>query len=211
MAELRSLVAPAKTVLLTMECQRAVIGDLSSFPILREAAIAQGVIGNGARLCSQARDAGVRVIHCTVERRKDHAGTVVNTRMMAASMKAATNGSGLWVGSPGVEVVQEFKQDDRDFVSPRLHGMTPFTGTGLDQLIRNLGATTLVAVGVSLNIGVLGLALSASDLGYQVVVATDAVAGVPAEYGRQLLEGTLSLVATLATTDELCAAWPPAF
>jgi biuret amidohydrolase len=211
LTELRDLVAPSHTVLVTMECQRGVIGDLSSFPVLRDAAIAQGVLANGARLCAQARDAGVRVIHCTVERRRDRAGTVVNTRMMAASMKASTNGSGLWVGSPGAEVVQEFSEDDRDFLSPRLHGLTPFTGTSLDQLIRNLGATTVVAMGVSLNIGVLGLTLSASDLGYQVVVPSDAVAGIPVEYGRQILDSTIALVATVTTTDALCDAWPAGF
>jgi nicotinamidase-related amidase len=210
-ASLREIVAPAHTVLLTMECQRGVIGDLSSFPLLREAAASEGVLTNGARLCAHARDAGVRVIHCTVERRRDLAGTVVNNRMLAASMKATGNGNGLWTGSAGAEVVHEFLPDDRDLVSSRLHGLTPFTGTGLDQLIRNLGATTVVAIGVSLNIGILGLALSASDLGYQVVIPTDAVTGVPVEFGRQILEGTLRFIATLTTTAEVCTAWPAAF
>ena len=46
--------------------------------------------------------------------------------------------------------------------------------------------TTVVAIGVSLNVGVLGLVLSAVDLGYQVVVPTDAVAGVPEAYASLL-------------------------
>ena len=60
---------------------------------------------------------------------------------------------------------------------------------------------------MSLNIGVIGLALSAVDLGYQVVIPTDAVAGVPAEYGREILDRSLSLLATLTTTEELIEAW----
>jgi hypothetical protein len=48
------------------------------------------------------------------------------------------------------------------------------------------------------------------DLGYQVVVASDAVAGVPLEYGQTVLGGTISLLATLATVDELSATWSAA-
>ena len=90
---------------------------------------------------------------------------------------------------------------------PRLHGLTPFTATSLDQTLRNLGVTTVVAIGVSLNIGVLGLALSAVDLGYQVVIVTDAVAGVPLAYGHQILDGTLGLLATMISSEDLTSAW----
>ena len=79
--------------------------------------------------------------------------------------------------------------------------------TSLDQTIRNLGATTVIPVGVSINIGILGLVLSAVDLGYQVVIPTDAVAGVPIEYGEKVLEGTLSLLSTLTTTEEIISNW----
>ena len=64
---------------------------------------------------------------------------------------------------------------------------------------------TVVATGVSVNLGVFGMALTALDLGYQVVIPTDAVAGVPREYADAVLEHSLSLIATLTTTDELLA------
>ncbi len=98
-------------------------------------------------------------------------------------------------------------EDPRDIVVPRLHGMTPFTSTSLDQILRNLGVRTVVATGVSVNLGVFGMALTALDLGYQVVIPTDAVAGVPREYADAVLEHSLSLIATLTTTDELLALW----
>jgi nicotinamidase-related amidase len=44
---------------------------------------------------------------------------------------------------------------------------------------------------------------------YQVVVVTDAVAGFPVEYGQAVLEHSLSLLATLVTTDDLIAVWEP--
>jgi nicotinamidase-related amidase len=85
--------------------------------------------------------------------------------------------------------------------------MTPFTSTSLDQILRNLGVTTVVATGNSVNIGVLGLVMVAVDLGYQVVVVRDAVAGVPKAYADAVLDNTIALLATIVTTDELLAAW----
>ena len=64
-----------------------------------------------------------------------------------------------------------------------------------------------MATGVSVNLGVLGLAIEACNLGYQVVVPRDAVAGLPAAYAEAVLDNTFPLIATLTTTDELLAAW----
>ena len=49
--------------------------------------------------------------------------------------------------------------------------------------------------------------LDAVNRSYQVVVVSDAVVGTPVDYGVQVLAHTLSLVATLASTDELVEAW----
>ena len=85
--------------------------------------------------------------------------------------------------------------------------MTPFTSTSLDQILRNLGIRTVIATGVSVNLGVTGMVLSALDLGYQVVIPRDAVAGVPREYADAVLDNSLSLVSTLTTSDEILEAW----
>ena len=49
--------------------------------------------------------------------------------------------------------------------------------------------------------------LVAVDLGYHVVVPRDAVVGIPVEYGNSVLDNTISLLATITTTDELIATW----
>ena len=64
-----------------------------------------------------------------------------------------------------------------------------------------------MAVGSSVNIGILGLVLVAVDLGYQVVVPRDAVVGVPVDYGEAVLDNTIALLATLTTTTELVGVW----
>ena len=127
--------------------------------------------------------------------------------MLSASQKMNKAGTGLVEHTEGAELIPSFGPETEDILVPRLHGLTPFTSTSLDQIIRNLNAQTIVALGVSLNIGVLGLALSAVDLGYQVVIPTDTVAGVPVEYGHEVLNNSMSLLATLTTTEELISAW----
>jgi nicotinamidase-related amidase len=67
--------------------------------------------------------------------------------------------------------------------------------------------TTIVGVGVSVNIGMTNFAFDAVNRGYQFVLPTDAVAGVPADYAASVIENTLTLVATLTTSADVVAAW----
>jgi nicotinamidase-related amidase len=67
--------------------------------------------------------------------------------------------------------------------------------------------STVVVVGVSLNVAIPNLVLDAVNRSYQVVVVSDAVAGIPVEYGEQVVAHTLAAIATVCTTDELVDAW----
>ena len=198
------LLDPATTAVVTMELQRGVTGDLARMAALREVLVADGTIDNAAALCAGARAAGVRVVHATAVSRPDKAGHVANCRILAAS---SAGPSAIEVGSPGAEVMPELGVSDADIVVERLHGMTPFVSTSLDQILRNLGVRTIVAAGNSVNIGVLGLVMNGVDLGYQVVVPRDAVAGVPREYADAVLDNTIALLATVTTTAEVLSVW----
>jgi nicotinamidase-related amidase len=188
-----------------MELQRGVTGDLAAMQSLAEEVRAAGVIDNVARLCRAARAADASVVHCTAVFRPDKRGSKINSRIQAASTKL--NQGRLDIGQPGAEVMPEIGPEPTDVVVTRIHGMTPFTSTSLDQVLRNMGITTIVATGNSVNIGVLGLVLTAIDLGYQVIVPRDAVAGVPKDYADAVLDNTIALLATLCSTDDLISAW----
>jgi biuret amidohydrolase len=205
---LRAILEPSTTAVLTMELQNGVVGEGAMFAALVDELQRAGTVDTVRRLCEGARDAGARVVHCTVVARPDGAGSSENCKIFALSAKQRREhgSTATDIGTPGADVVAGL-EDPRDIVVPRLHGMTPFTSTSLDQILRNLGVRTVVATGVSVNLGVIGMALTALDLGYQVVIPTDAVAGVPREYADAVLEHSLSLVSTLMTTDELLALW----
>jgi nicotinamidase-related amidase len=201
--DLRSLVAPAHTALVTQECQRGVIGDLSALPALADAARG-GMIANVAALVDAARRAGVRVVHCTAERRPDGLGANANARIFQYMARAKV---GLHPGSPAAELVPEIRLAPSDLVLARLHGLSPFAGTELDPILRNLGVRTIVGVGVSVNVAIQNLAFDAVNAAYQVVIPRDAVAGFPREYQEAVFEHTLGAVATVTTTADVLGAW----
>jgi nicotinamidase-related amidase len=206
--DLRTVVDPATTAVLTMELQRGVTGDLSAMPDLAREVAAAGVLDNVARLCRAARAAGAKVVHCTAVFRPELAGYKVTSRIQAVAVKL--NRERLLQGQPGAAVMPEIGPEPTDIEVPRFHGMTPFTSTSLDQTLRNMGISTIIGTGNSVNIGVMGMTMSAVDLGYQVVVPRDAVAGVPKQYADLVLEHSIGMLATVCTTDDIIAAWPGA-
>jgi nicotinamidase-related amidase len=171
---------------------------------LAEAVARHGTIERIQTLLAAARRAGVRVFHLTMARRADGAGSLVNCRLLAATRKSANP---LVVGSPQQAIVAALAPIETDHVLVRYHGLTPFHGTELDQLLRNLGVQTVVATGVSVNIGITGLTLEAVNAGYQVVLPRDAVTGTPDSHTASMLEHTLGLLATVTTADAVAAAW----
>jgi nicotinamidase-related amidase len=200
--DLRSLVLPAHTALVTQECQRGVMGDLSQLPAL--AAQAKLALPNMARLVRVARGAGVTVLHCTAEQRADGKGANHNARIFQYMAKTPLR---LLPNSNAAAIVPEIEVHESDLVLARLHGLSPFQGTELDSVLRNLGVQTLVGVGVSVNVAIQNFAFDAVNSGYQMVIPRDAVAGFPPEYVDAVFANTLGAVATLVTTEQLVAAW----
>lgn len=201
--DLTALVDPAHTVLVTQECQKGVIGADAALPQLASAA-ATTTIPNGSLLLAAARNAGVPVVHCVAERRTDGMGSNHNARLFLGMLKT---GVALTPGTRAVEVIDEFGPAPSDLVLSRLHGVGPMGGTDLDPVLRNLGARTIVGIGVSVNVGMLDFAFDAVNAGYQMVMPRDAVAGVPADYAEAVIDHTLGLLCTLPSTDEVVAAW----
>jgi nicotinamidase-related amidase len=202
--DFRTLVAPEHTAVVAMECQEAVIGAESVVPGLVASVSAVGLIDNLADLMNAAREAGARVVHCTFETRPDRRGQRLRTPMHEAIDSGPNR---LLAGSAGARIVPALGPRPEDFLSPRIHGLTPFFGTNLDALLRNLDITTVIATGVSVNRGVNGLVLEAVTRGYRVVVPRDCVAGYPLEFAEAMLAHAFSAVATITTKDEIKSAW----
>ena len=202
--DLAELADPGHTAMLVMEMQRGVVGDLAKFPDLVKTCADRDVVAHAADVARAARQAGVRVVQCTAAFRADRAGSHTdNCPFIKGLLKDPAH---MLEGTGAIEVVPEL-HDPRDLESRRYHGFSPFTGTSLDQTLRSLGVRTVVAAGLSLNLGIPGLCLEAVNLGYRVVVVTDGVAGMPAEYGDLVMANTISLLAARVTSADLITVW----
>ena len=201
--DLRALVDPAHTVVVTQECQNGVIGPEAALPQLAEIA-RRHMVPAAARLVAAARTADVPVVHCVAARRADGQGSNANARLFQGMRKLPV---ALLPGTPAVEVIPEIGVAPSDVVLTRLHGLGPMGGTDLDPVLRNLGATTIVGVGVSVNVGMTNFAMDAVNAGYQFVLPRDAVAGIPEDYADAVIDNTLSLLATVTTVDHVAACW----
>ncbi len=202
-AELVDLVSSWRTAVVTSEIQKGVVGEQAALPELAKAA-RETMLPAVARLVRSARAAGVEVVHGTFARRIDGKGTNGNARLFAGVARSPVK---LLPGSEATQVVDEVGVAPSDLVLTRSHGLSPMAGTDLDPVLRNLGVTTVVVAGVSVNVAITNLVMDAVNLGYEVVLPRDAVCGVPADYADAVIDNTLSLLATLTTVDELTAIW----
>ncbi|MCJ1675880.1 cysteine hydrolase [Streptomyces sp. APSN-46.1] len=195
---------PATTALLTVECQNGVVGDESALPELAEEARDSGMLGRVAALVDAAHAAGVQVLHAVAERRPDGLGANTNARLFRAAGRLPVRQLS---GSRAVEVAAPIEVAERDLVVRRLHGLSPMAGTDLDPLLRNLGIRSLVVTGVSSNIAIPNTVFDAVNLGYRVVVPSDAISGVPASYTAEVIRNSLALVASITTAEALIDEW----
>ncbi len=202
--DLRTLVEPAHTALVTCEMQRGIIGDHAALRDLADEVEATGMVGRCVDLLAAARAHRMVVAHALIVFRHDLKGTAVNNPLLGRMTK---NPDMIRQGTPAAELLPELGPGPSDLVSVRHHGMSPFSGTSLDAWLRNSGVTTIVPVGVSVNEAIFGLCIEAANLGYRIALPVDAVAGHPRSYADDVVRHSLSLMANLTSTADLLAAW----
>jgi nicotinamidase-related amidase len=195
--DLAKLIIAETTAVVTVECQRGVIGEGALFPALVEAVRDSAMVENGRRVLDAARRAGAPVLHGLAHRRADRGGQKANCLLLALAMKAP--GQGLLPGSENAELIPEFGPGPSDYLVPRIHGVSLFHGTELDSLLRNLGVKTVILLGASLNVAIIGSAIEAVNRGYQVIVPGDGTVATPPEFGEAMLQHCLPMVATVST------------
>ena len=201
--DLAALLDPRHTAIVTSEVQNGVVGEPSALPALAEAARSE-MLPNLVQLLPVARQAGVQVVHCTAYRREDGKGANRNARLFHGVRKSPVS---LRPGTDAVELLRELGPEPEDIVLTRTHGLNPMGGTDLDPVLRNLGVTTIVPTGVSVNVAITNLVMDAVNAGYDVVLPRDAVAGLPQDYADAVIDNTLALLATVVTTTDLLEAW----
>jgi nicotinamidase-related amidase len=185
---------PARTALLSMDCQNDICHERGAFtgPIAAQVA-ATGVFVRIAECLATARAAGVAVVH--VRHLRDPAagpGTQESSRVLRGMRRLGALQPGTW----GAEIVDEVRPVDGELVVDK-HRISAFAGTDLDRVLRQRGIDSVVLTGISTSFVVEGTARDAVDRGFRTAVVSDGCADLEAETHRLAVERVLPMLATV--------------
>jgi nicotinamidase-related amidase len=203
----RGLEPGRRAALVINECQNAMInGDHSDNDGLVREITERGVTKQISALADACRAMGALVAHSTIVLRPDGVGTASSCLLLGALRRRGT----CVEGRAGAEIHPDLTPQPEDYVSRRVHGLSPFHGTELEPVLRERGVETVIVTGVSTNVGVPGTCLELINRGFTAVVPEDAIAGSSREIHDFQVANILPLLATVTTTADVLKALAPA-
>lgn len=107
-------------------------------------------------------------------------------------------------GSKDIEVIPELAPQPGEPVLGNWP-ISTFANSGLEQVLKDYGAETLVLVGLATDIAILTAAIQAGDLGYSVIVPNDASASGNVRAHEVVMNDMLPGMALVTTTEDLLA------
>ena len=128
-----------------------------------------------------------------------------DTGMISALFREIADDPDLQPGAAGLDMLPELVVRPSDIVVEKQRAGA-FAGTDLDQTLRAMGIDTLILTGAWTNLSVESTARFACDLGYRVVVVSDATASVSEEMHQAALTGGLSMLTEIVTSADVIGA-----
>ena len=152
------------------------------------------VIANAARLLAAARAAGAMVAHAKADHRP---GTpALNITDSEHRPPLITR------GTPQAEIVPELAPRADEVLVPKPR-WSAFFGTHLDHALRTHGVDTILLCGGSTEIGIASTAYAARDLGYNLVIASDACTSPKPEIHDHLMRDAFPRLARVRSTSQV--------
>jgi nicotinamidase-related amidase len=190
---------PARTAVLTMDCQAGIV-YIYAKPQEEFTARASSVL-------RAARAAGMPVIHVQVGFRPRLPELSSRNKLFAA-IKSSPEHQKLFQG-PGGAIHPALGPEPSDIVVTK-HRVSAFAGTDLEMILRAQEIDTLVLFGIATSGVVLSTLLDAFDADYQIVVIRDCCADSDAELHAALLDKFFPRRAQVVTSGEFISAVTPA-
>lgn len=205
---------PNRTALLAIDMQVDFVGPGGWFDQLGiPLDAARSAIAPMGRLLSACRRLGIRVVH-TRESYRPGAYDVADNICWRTTQSGLPYGSPgrdggriLTRGEPGWELIDELAAEPDEWVVDK-PGKSAFWGTSLEHGLRTAGITQLIVGGVTTDVCVQTSFRDAADLGFDVLLASDACAASKAsnhDSYLDLLRHPASAVGPLVETDALIA------
>lgn len=196
-----------ETAMLVVELQNdlvhpSLVGAKGLSGKLAQAVQERGVLPRLVSVLERCRTAEVPVLYATKERHPS-----IPTPSRPAIYRAAKSTEAkLVTGTWGAQIVDDIKPQEGDIVLARFTSIDPSHGSGLWEVLRNLGASTLIVAGISTTMAVEGTVRAAANRGIRVVVVEDCCASFPHEWHRFSVENILPLLADVVPASEVEAA-----
>ncbi|MFS0694266.1 isochorismatase family cysteine hydrolase [Streptomyces nitrosporeus] len=156
----------------------------------------RGVLGRAATAIDRARRDGVPVVYVVVGFSPGYADWPASSELFASAREDDRVVLGTW----GTQVHDELKPADGEPVIEKRR-VSPFFGTHLDLLLRNLGVNTLLLTGVTTDLVILSTAREGHDRDYHVEVLADAAAADSREAHETALK-VIARTARITSVDE---------
>ena len=171
-----------QTALIVIDLQQGVVGLPTAHP-------AEISVTNSAILAESFRSHGLPVVLVNVT-----GAPAGRTERSAAGGAARPEGWEI--------LVPELNQQPTDhLVTKRTRGA--FTGTDLEQYLRDNGVTQVVVTGIATGSGVESTARHAHELGFNVTLATDAMTDMSAEVHENSVQRIFPGIGETGTTGEI--------
>lgn len=174
------------TALLVIDLQSATLSNPFAHPV-------DDVVGATAALAATFHDQGRTVAYAV------STGTPPGRNAYGSAPRAFPEEARAL--APALDV----RDDDLRVERARL---SAFSGTGLAELLRERAVTTVVVTGVATSFGVESTVRHAYDLGFDVVVASDAVTDLRAETHEHALTAVFPAIARVAPAADIAEALP---
>lgn len=173
-----------------------VLIDLQQSNVARELAphSAQQVVAHSAQLAEAMRQRGGTVVYVRV--------LIKELLPLSADVALSRPASAPPLPENATDLVPEAGCQESDIViAKRQWGA--FQGTDLEQQLRRRGITTLVLAGIATNFGIESTARAATDLGYAVVFAEDAMSSLRADLHEFSIKNIFPFMGKVRSTADL--------
>ncbi len=167
--------------LIVVDLQQGTLAQQLSSP-------AEDVLGNGVRLVEAFRARKLPV-------------ALITAHSMPTGQ--TTYGGGARSLPEGWDTLAPQLTEQKDDIRISKAAWSSFTGTDLDAQLRERGVTQAVTIGLATSFGVESTARSAYDLGYDVVIVSDAIADVSPTGHESSLTRVFPTLARIGTTAEI--------
>lgn len=191
------------TALLAMDYQNDLVhpdGAFKDFGFAKMVAD-NNVLDKAAQLLAAGRSAGILVIYVSVKFRPGYPERPANGGLFQGLQAASALVEGTW----GAEIHDKLAPQAGETVVTK-RGVSAFSASDLDQILRTKRIGTLLLAGVATNFVVEGTARQACDLGYDTVIVGDCCASVSQEAHDASLTVAMPFLSTISNLEEVTAA-----